>query len=113
MNKSAPCFSLMTIVLVIVILAVLLFLFGMFGYHKLFKLDWVDSFYAAALTMAGLSLEVAPETSDQKVFVGIFTLFSVGLYLILIAAVIACLLKPSINKATLIASEHPYSGYNI
>lgn len=91
--------SLMTIVLIVVIIGIILFLIGMFGYRILFKMDWTDSFYTTALTMAGLGLEVKPCRKDQKIFVGIFTLLSVGFYLIVIAAIIACMIQPFVLTA--------------
>jgi H+/Cl- antiporter ClcA len=98
--------SLLTVLLFIIIIAVILFILGMCGYHWLFNLDWVNSFYVTALTMAGLSLEVRPKTRCQKIFVAIFTLLSVGFYLIVIATVIASILEPALERAVEHAEIH-------
>lgn len=106
MVTTKPSISITTVVLVIVVLAILLLLLGAFAYRTLFKLSWTDAFYAASVTMAGLSLEVRPTRNDQKVFVAIFTLLSVALYLILVAALIACLLQPFLNVAVNNGTHH-------
>jgi len=90
--------SLMAVVLIIIIIGIILFLLGMFGYRVLFDFSWVDSFYATALTMSGLSLEIKPTRCDQKIFIAIFTLLSVGFYLIIVAAIIAAFIQPSFDN---------------
>ncbi len=91
--------SLWGVLIIIIILAIVLFIIGMIGYYFVLEENIIDSFYITALTMAGLSLEVKPKTTDQKVFIAIFTILSVGFYLVLIAAIIACLLEPVIAQA--------------
>lgn len=77
----------------IILLIILIYLLVVWGVKLLFNLNWIDSFYYASLIMAGVSLEVKPETNSQKIFIAITTLVMVGLYLILIAVIIAYFLK--------------------
>lgn len=86
-------------VLIIVIIIVILVLFlGILGYHYILKQDWAESFYLATLTMTSLSLEIKPQEMGEKIFIAFITLVSVGLYLILIATIIACFLEPALKK---------------
>ncbi len=82
------------VLVIVIIFSIILLIIGAWGYRFILNRDWVDSFYLSALTMSGLSLEAKPEGRDQKIFVAVFTLLSVGLYLILIATIIACFLEP-------------------
>lgn len=91
--------ALSSVVLIVVIIVILVFLYGVYGFSVLFQKSFVDSLYITALTMSGLSLEVKPECDDQRLFVAFFTLLSIGLYLILVAAIIACLLQPALVRA--------------
>ncbi len=86
-----------SVLVIIILVAIILIFIGALGYRYLSDKDWTHSFYASALTMAGLSLEVRPQTNQEKIFIAIFTLLSVGFYLILVAAIIACLLEPVIK----------------
>ncbi len=85
------------VLIILLIVAIVLIFIGALGYHHVSGSNWVDSFYASALTMAGLSLEVKPKTNNEKIFIAVFTLISVGFYLIFIAAVLASLLEPIIR----------------
>ncbi len=89
------------VLLVIIVLAIILFIIGVAGYHLILEEDVVHSIYATSLTMAGLSLEAKPQRNDQKIFISIFTILSVGFYLIFIAAIIACLLQPFFADITI------------
>ena len=85
------------VLVIIIFVAIVLLIVGALGYRFILGQDSVDSFYLSALTMAGLSLEVKPKTRDEKIFIAIFTLLSVGFYLILVATIIACFLEPVIS----------------
>lgn len=91
--------SLITVLMIIILISIFIFIIGMVGHRWMFDLNWVDSFYSTALTMAGLSLEVKPETNCQKIFLAVLTLLSVGFYLVVIAAIIACILEPVLDRA--------------
>ena len=88
------------ILVIVIIVALILLILGTVGYHYVTEQDWIHSFYASALTMAGLSLEVKPQTTAEKIFIAIFTLMAVGCYLVLIAASMTSLLEPVIAKTT-------------
>jgi hypothetical protein len=87
------------VVVIALIIAVLIIFIGAIGYRYILGKEWDDSLYLAALTMSSLSLEAKPETQMAKLFVAIYTLISIGFYLILIAALIACFLEPMIIKS--------------
>ncbi len=89
-------YSLWEIVMIVIIISVILIFIGAAGYRYILGKEWDDSSYLSALTMSGLSLETKPKNINEKIFVAIFTLISIGVYLILIAAIIACFLEPII-----------------
>ena len=86
------------LIFILIIFTILLLFLGAVGYHHIFGTDAVDSFYGAALTMSGLSQEIPPKTAQEKLFVAVFALFSIGLYLVVIAAIIAVVLEPLISE---------------
>ncbi len=89
-------YSLWEIVIIVIVISIILILIGAAGYHYILGKELGDSFYLSALTMSGLSLETKPKNINEKIFVAIYTLISIGVYLILIAAIIACFLEPII-----------------
>ena len=82
----------------VLILIIIIFVIGMIGFHYIFNKDWTDSFYLTALTMSSLSLETKPQTPSEKIFVGIFTLISIGMYLILIIVLVGTYFVHEIEK---------------
>ena len=92
-------YSLWKIVVIVIIIAIILIFLGAAGYHYILGKDMDDAFYLSALTMSSLSLETKPKNTNEKIFVAIYTLVSIGFYLILIAAIIACFLEPIILRA--------------
>ena len=74
---------------IVIILIILVFIIGILGFHYFFDQEWIDSFYYTSVTMSSLSLEIKPENNSQKIFVSLFSLLSIGMYLILIAVLVS------------------------
>ncbi len=100
------------VLIVIIFVIIILLVIGAWGYHFILKEDWVDSFYLSALTMSSLSLEAKPKSRDQKIFIAIFTLLSIGVYLILIATIIACFLEPIFSSHRHEMSNNAHTRYS-
>ena len=82
----------------IILLVIIIFIIGMIGFHYIFDKIWTDSFYLTALTMSSLSLETKPKTNSEKIFIGIFTMISIGMYLVLITVLIGTYLVLKIGQ---------------
>jgi len=82
-------------------------LVGILGYHHFGALDWVDSFYGAAMILGGMG-PTEPLPSDQaKIFAGLYALYS-GLVLI---ASTALLLAPFMTHVLhVFHAEHDEEG---
>nr|QBK90920.1 MAG: uncharacterized protein LCPAC201_02210 [Pithovirus LCPAC201] len=101
-------YSLLKIVIIVVIISIFLIFLGAAGYHYILGKDMDDAFYLSVLTMSGLSLETKPKNTNEKIFVAVYTLISIGFYLILIAAIIACFLEPivlQVNNKNILKSN--------
>ena len=62
-------------------------LVGILGYHHFGALDWVDSFYGAAMILGGMGPTETLATDAAKIFAGLYALYS-GLVLIASTAVL-------------------------
>ncbi|MGH8744040.1 MAG: hypothetical protein ACREUY_07160 [Burkholderiales bacterium] len=68
-------------------LVVLSLFVGMLGYHHYEKLSWVDAFVNAAMILSGMGPLSPLQTTQGKIFAGLYALYS-GLVLIIIAGII-------------------------
>ncbi len=71
-----------------IIIFLTIILVGTIGYIYLFDLTWIDAFYNASLVLTAISVEVNPETIEQKLFIIIYSLISVILFLSIASGVI-------------------------
>lgn len=94
------------VLIIVLIVAIILIILGAIGFHFVIGEDWIDSFYLASLTMSSLSLETKPRSQGEKIFVALYTLVSIGFYLILIAAIIAAFLEPCISQANQLDQQY-------
>ena len=60
---------------------------GILGYHRFAGLGWVDSFYSASMILSGMGPAESLQTTEAKVFAGLYALYS-GLVLIASTAVV-------------------------
>lgn len=68
-------------------LVVLSLFVGMLGYHHYEKLSWVDAFVNAAMILSGMGPLSPLQTTQGKIFAGLYALYS-GLVLIIVAGII-------------------------
>ena len=84
--------SLQRLLIWIIVVVLILLILGGLGYYYLFNVDIVDSLYLSVVTMSSLSLEINPETRGQKAFVGLYSIISIGLYLVLVSLIVSYLI---------------------
>jgi len=60
---------------------------GMWGYHRFADFTWGDAFVNAAMMLGGMGPVGAAVTRPGKLFSGLFALYSVGVFLVLIAII--------------------------
>jgi hypothetical protein len=72
----------------IAVLLVMISLFGgMLGYVHFERLSWLDGFLNAAMLLGGMGPVELPQTTDGKLFAGIYALYS-GMVFLVVAGVI-------------------------
>ena len=81
--------SIVGLVLIALSLAV-----GMIGFHRFFPLSWIDAFVNASMILSGMGPLAAPQTTEAKLFAGVYALYS-GLAVLAIAGVI---FAPAIHR---------------
>lgn len=65
---------------------------GCLGYCYFFDLSLIDGMYLSLVTLSSLSLEIKPLTNMQKIFVSLYSVLSIGLYLIFISCLVSYLI---------------------
>jgi len=70
----------------------LILILGVLAFLTIFHRNSIDSFYCAATVVTGLSIECAPTNDEQKIFLTIYVTLSIGIYLLLVAGLIAYLI---------------------
>jgi hypothetical protein len=60
---------------------------GMIGYRRLMGMSWIDAFVNASMILSGMGPLADPQTSDAKLFAGLYALFS-GLAVLAIAGIV-------------------------
>lgn len=74
------------VIVTVVVALIITVIIGVIGYMSLFGLSWVDATYNAVLVLTGID-EVTPSTTTaQKVFIMLYSFFSVILLLSLVSA---------------------------
>jgi hypothetical protein len=71
---------------------------GMAGYHHFEKMSWVDAYVNAAMILSGMGPVDQLKTEAGKIFAGSYALFSGIIFLVVIAIIIAPLLKRFLHK---------------
>ena len=62
---------------------------GMLGFERFQGMPWPDAFMNASLFLGGLGPLVPPGTTEGKVFVGLFSLYSGLVFVVVITIVVA------------------------
>ncbi len=86
--------------LVLVILCTCLGI-GVMGYHYFDHLNWVDSFFNAALMLADEGPNTPVHTDEAKIFVGLYGLFSVVVFLTTVSVILAPGIQRSLRRLNL------------
>ena len=68
----------------LVIVLVFVLLIGTLGFHYIADLNWVDSFYSAAMFHSGLGPVFEMKTNGQKIFAAIYAIVAAVIFLSLI-----------------------------
>ncbi len=69
-------------------------LIGILGYHYIVKLDWVSAFLNASMILGGMGPVADLTNNDQKIFAGLYALFSGVAFL----GSVAIFLSPIIHR---------------
>jgi hypothetical protein len=80
-------------VLVLVSLAI-----GMLGFERFQGMPWADAFMNASLFLGGLGPLVPPDTTGGKLFVGVFSLYSGLVFVVVITIVVAPVLHRVLHR---------------
>ncbi|MFO0787183.1 MAG: hypothetical protein U0573_12630 [Phycisphaerales bacterium] len=67
---------------------------GAVGYHWLAELDWVDSYYNAAMILTGMGPASPPKNNAAKIFASGYALFSAVIFL----SVASVLIAPGLHR---------------
>lgn len=93
--------NLVTLLFCILLLWIIIIILGIIGFCCMFDHDMVHSTYLTIITMSSVSLETQPETCCQKCFLAVFSLLSIGIYLLLISVLIALMMSSFVKNATI------------
>lgn len=77
------------IILVVAILFVLVLSIGFFAYKYFFGMSSVDAFYNTSLTITTVSVPPHEKRDSEKIFTGIYALFSAIIFLSLMGAIVS------------------------
>ena len=77
------------LVFLLILLIFIVSILGCLGYCYFFDQNIIDGMYLSIVTMSSLSLEIKPLTNAQKIFVLVYSLLSIGIYLIFISCLVS------------------------
>ena len=80
-----------------IIFLLILVIAGSIGYCILFEVGVIESIYLSIVTMSSLSLEIRPSTDIQKVFVALYSIISIGVYLLFVSIFVAYIILHNKN----------------
>ena len=92
-----------SLVLIFIIVVFTLILIGIIGYIYIFDQEFIDAFYSTVITMTSLNLGATPQTSAQKVFLALYSIFAVLVYFIFISILVAYIIL--YHKVVIIGSK--------
>ena len=85
------------ILLAIAVIAISLFI-GMLGYKHFEDMSWADAYVNASMILSGMGPVSELKTEHGKIFAGSYALFSGIIFLILVALILARLLRRFFSK---------------